>query len=85
MSIDSISDSTSDSTADSAADDAESCCAEFASARRITFAYPDSDDGTWLLYGTDFLSVSGGDPALRYWPIHFCPFCGARLTPARPL
>jgi len=35
----------------------------------------------WLLYGTDHETVRVGQPALRYWPIRYCPFCGARLPP----
>ena len=25
--------------------------------------------------------VASGAPELRYWPVRFCPFCGAALPP----
>lgn len=62
-------------------DDAGYCCDEWQSAVEVTFAAPVQGPTGWLLYGTDAESVSGGDPALRYWAARFCPFCGARLRP----
>ena len=60
--------------------DAEICCQEFRSAIETTFANPIDGPTGWLLYGTDYDSVIGGNPELRYWPISFCPFCGAALS-----
>ncbi len=60
------------------------CCAEFASAVEVTFAQPVNGPTGWLLYGTDAATVSAGQPELRYWAAHFCPFCGARLRPVPP-
>lgn len=57
------------------------CCAEFRSAYEVTFANPMDGPTGWLLYGTDYETVSAGQPALRYWPIRYCPFCGAKLSP----
>ncbi|MCC6178910.1 MAG: hypothetical protein IT305_26680 [Chloroflexi bacterium] len=57
----------------------EICCDEFESAVSTTFANPIDSPSGWLLYGTDYESVSGGHPELRYWPIRYCPFCGASL------
>jgi len=57
------------------------CCDEFRSAYEVTFANPMDGPTGWLLYGTDHETVSVGQPALRYWPIRYCPFCGARLPP----
>lgn len=57
------------------------CCDEFRSAVEVMFAAPVQGPTGWLLYGTDAESVSGGEPALRYWAARFCPFCGARLRP----
>ena len=60
------------------------CCDELRSAYEITFlnAVPGQED--WLAYGTDFETVSGGVPEIRFWPVRYCPFCGARLPAARP-
>ena len=58
------------------------CCEEFQSAYDVTFASPADRTGAWLLYGTDWQTVSTGEPELRYWPIRHCPFCGALLLPA---
>ncbi len=57
------------------------CCAEFRAAVEVTFANPIDGPTGWLLYGTDAESVAAGEPALRYWAIGFCPFCGATLRP----
>lgn len=58
------------------------CCEDFRSANEVTFANPIDGATPWLLYGTDYESVAAGLPELRYWPIHFCPFCGRKLAPA---
>ncbi len=55
------------------------CCEEFATAVETTFANPIDGPTGWLLYGTDRETISAGQPELRYWPVRFCPFCGARL------
>jgi hypothetical protein len=67
------------------------CCDDLASAYAVTFLNPLRDEEDWLAYGTDFDSVSAGAPEIRFWPVRFCPFCGARLprlagaaTPPRP-
>ena len=60
----------------------DDCCDEFRGAREIGFACPIEGAADWLLYGTDFTSVSAGAPELCYWPIRFCPFCGQTLKPA---
>jgi len=57
------------------------CCEEFRSAVETTFATPVNGPTGWLLYGTDYETVSAGLPELRYWAVRFCPFCGARLRP----
>lgn len=58
-----------------------SCCAEFRAAVEVTFANPIDGPTGWLLYGTDAETVTAGGPALRYWAIRYCPFCGATLQP----
>jgi hypothetical protein len=59
------------------------CCDELRSALEATFLSWADQPGTWLLYGTDHDSAIAGEPELRYWPVRFCPFCGARLpTPS---
>jgi len=63
----------------------EYCCEEFQSASDVTFANAIDGATSWLLYGTDYDSVSSGQPELRYWPIRFCPFCGKALEPAKSL
>ena len=57
------------------------CCPELRSAYEVTFLQPIDEPTGWLLYGTDHATVSAGSPELRYWPIRFCPFCGAELPP----
>ncbi len=57
------------------------CCPAFEAARDATFAQAVDRGNGWLLIGTDHLSVSAGAPIVQYWPIDFCPFCGARLPP----
>lgn len=59
----------------------QACCDDFASAVDATFANAIDSPTGWLLYGTDYDSVASGQPELRYWPIAFCPFCGASLAP----
>jgi hypothetical protein len=61
-------------------DELTACCDEFDSAVATTFANPIDSPSGWLLYGTDYESVSAGHPELRYWPIRFCPFCGTELA-----
>ena len=60
----------------------EPCCEDFRSALEVTMINPIDGATGWLLYGTDSETVSAGQPELRYWPIKYCPFCGAEL--ARP-
>lgn len=60
------------------------CCDEFRSAYRVMFANPTDGETGWLLYGTDYETVSAGQPELRYWPIRYCPFCGAQLPRIAP-
>jgi hypothetical protein len=55
------------------------CCDELRSAYEITFLNQVRGQDEWLAYGTDFETVSAGAPELRFWPVRFCPFCGARL------
>jgi hypothetical protein len=57
------------------------CCDEFRSAYDVTFVNPVGGTVGWILYGTDYETVSVGQPELRYWPIHHCPFCGVKLPP----
>jgi len=57
------------------------CCPAFEIARDATFVQAVDRGNGWLLFGTDHLSVSAGAPAVQYWPIEFCPFCGTRLPP----
>lgn len=57
------------------------CCEELRSAVQALFAIPTPGPSGWILYGTDHDSVLAGEPELRYWPVRFCPFCGARLPP----
>ena len=59
------------------------CCPELRSAYETTFLQPIDQPTGWLLYGTDHATVASGAPELRYWPVSFCPFCGAAL-PAPP-
>ena len=59
------------------------CCEELRSAYETTFLQPIDQPTGWILYGSDHATVSAGSPELRYWPIRFCPFCGAAL-PAPP-
>lgn len=61
----------------------DSCCEEWQAAVELTFANPYERAPGWLLYGTDRDTVSAGQPELRYWPVRYCPFCGA-LLPADP-
>ena len=60
----------------------EYCCEDFRSACDITFANPIDSDSGWLLYGTDYETVSVGNPEIRFWPARHCPFCGSRLKKA---
>ena len=60
------------------------CCDEFRSAYEVTFANLSDGPTGWLLYGTDHETVSAGQPELRYWPIRYCPFCGAKLPRIAP-
>ena len=60
----------------------EYCCSDFRSACDVTFANPIDSDSGWLLYGTDYETVSVGSPEIRFWPARFCPFCGSRLKKA---
>lgn len=60
--------------------DLKFCCDDFQSAYKATFVNPIDGPTGWLLYGTDYDSVSVGQPKLRYWPIKYCPFCGTRLA-----
>jgi hypothetical protein len=55
------------------------CCDDFRSALEVTLVNPIESASGWLLYGTDYETTSAGHPELRYWPISYCPFCGARL------
>jgi hypothetical protein len=55
------------------------CCEELRSAVQAAFAIPIEGPTGWILYGTDHDSVLAGEPELRYWPVRFCPFCGAAL------
>jgi hypothetical protein len=57
------------------------CCDELRSAVQAAFAIPITGQAGWILYGTDHDSVLAGEPELRYWPIRYCPFCGAALPP----
>jgi hypothetical protein len=57
------------------------CCADFRAAYEVTFANPIDGAIVWILYGTDHDTVSVGQPELRYWPIRYCPLCGALLEP----
>lgn len=57
------------------------CCDELRSAVQAAFAIPVAGLAGWILYGTDHDSVLAGEPELRYWPVRFCPFCGAPLPP----
>jgi len=68
-----------------AAEGVRFCCAELRSAYETTFLQPIDEPTGWLLYGTDHATVSAGSPELRYWPIRFCPFCGAALPPPASL
>ena len=61
------------------------CCEEFSSAYEITFLKPVRGQTEWLAYGTDFETVSAGSPEIRFWPVRFCPFCGAALPKADQL
>jgi hypothetical protein len=58
------------------------CCEDLRSAYDVTFLNPARGQDAWIAYGTDFDSVSAGSPEIRYWPVRFCPFCGASLPPA---
>jgi hypothetical protein len=58
------------------------CCDDLRSAYEITFLNPVPGQAEWLVYGSDFETVSAGAPELRYWPVRFCPFCGSRLPTA---
>ena len=60
----------------------EHCCEDFRSACDVTFANPIDSDSGWLLYGTDYETVSVGNPEIRFWPARYCPFCGSRLKKA---
>ena len=60
------------------------CCDEFQAAYEVTLINPIRGSTGWLLYGTDYETVSAGVPELRYWPIRFCPFCGTRLHSPPP-
>lgn len=62
----------------------EPCCDELQSAIDTTFVNPIDSPSGWLLYGTDYESVSAGNPELRYWPIRYCPFCGTKLAAPPP-
>jgi hypothetical protein len=55
------------------------CCDELRSALAAAFLNPLDGSPGWILYGTDHESVIAGEPELRYWPVRFCPFCGAPL------
>ena len=55
------------------------CCEELRSAYETTFLQPIDEPTGWIFYGTDHQTVSVGQPELRYWPVRFCPFCGAPL------
>jgi hypothetical protein len=60
------------------------CCQTLRSAYELSFLQPIDEPTGWILYGTDHATVSAGSPELRYWPISFCPFCGAALPPPPP-
>jgi hypothetical protein len=60
------------------------CCDDLRTAYETTFLQPIDQPTGWILYGTDHQTVSVGAPELRYWPVRFCPFCGASIAPPSP-